>query len=134
MRSAEEQKYITGCLIWNHRLIKGLCLGHNAEEPYVFHNAQYIESAYIPGVSEKLQDEMCGAWVSFAYTGDPNHEGLSEWPPVKPDELPTMAVLDRKSEARTDHDKELINTIVDIPLGGFPGPKNMIAIFGIEPS
>ena len=111
---------------------KGTMPWHNAEEPYVFHNAQYIESAYIPGVSEKLQDQMCGAWVSFAYTGDPNHEGLPEWPPVKPDELPTM-LFDRKCEARTDHDKELIDTITDIPWG-FPGPKNMIAIFGIEPS
>ena len=33
----------------------GTLAWHNAEIPYVFHNAQYLEPSYIPGVTEKLQ-------------------------------------------------------------------------------
>ncbi len=105
---------------------------HNAEEPYVFYNADYIESAYIPQVSEKLQKIMAGAWVAFAETGDPNHEGMPAWHPVTPDSVPTM-VFDRETWEGVDHDAELIDTVPPAPRGGFPGSGIMAAIFGLEP-
>ena len=110
---------------------KGTMAWHNAEEPYVFHNAEYIESAYIPGVSEKLQDSMCGAWAAFARNGDPNHDGLPEWPPVTAEKVPTM-LFDHECEVRVDHDGELVHALPDAKWA-FPGPKNMLAIFGIKP-
>jgi para-nitrobenzyl esterase len=110
---------------------QGTMAWHNAEEPYVFHNAEYIETAYIPGVSEKLQDQVSGAWVNFARTGDPNHRGLPHWPAVKPDQVPTM-LFDRTCEVRIDHDKQLIDRLPEVPWS-FPGAKLMVAIFGIEP-
>lgn len=44
----------------------GTVAWHNAEEPFVLHNVEYMETAYIPGVNERLQDQMSGAWVSLA--------------------------------------------------------------------
>ena len=80
---------------------------HNAEEAYMFHNACYLEASYIPGVSEYLQDVMTGAWVAFAYTGDPNHPGMPIWPAVTPDAIPTI-LFDREVEVVFNHDDELM--------------------------
>jgi len=43
---------------------------HTAEAPFVFDH----------GVDDELADPICEYWVSFAKTGDPNHEGAEEWP------------------------------------------------------
>lgn len=115
-----ESPFFNGTVAW-----------HNAEEPYVFHNAEYIETAYIPGVSEKLQDRMSGAWVSFARTGNPNHDGLPDWPAVMPHSVPTM-IFDRECTMRVDHDRELIERIPEVKWA-FPGTGLMKAIFGIAP-
>ena len=110
----------------------GTVAWHNAEEPYVFRNASYIEAQYIPGVSEKLEDEVSGAWVQFAKTGDPNFPGIPEWPVVTPDHVPTMC-FDAVSDVRIDHDKELMERFPAPKPMGFPGAKNMYAIFGLKP-
>jgi para-nitrobenzyl esterase len=106
---------------------------HNAEEPYVFHNAEYIEAQYEPGVSEKLQDIMATAWVRFAGTGNPNHPGMPEWPQVKSDSCPTM-LFDRVCEVRTDHDYDLVCLTPPPSRFSFPGSGIMAAIFGIKPA
>ena len=74
---------------------------------------------------------MAGAWVAFAYTGDPNHSLLPQWHPVTPDHTPTM-LFDRVTEEVVDHDKELMALLPDASKG-FPGSKKMKAIFGVEP-
>ena len=72
---------------------------HNADEAYIFHHAEFFESEYIPGISEKLQDEMAGALVSFAYTGNPNHKGLPKWNVAEKDVIPTM-IFDKETEEK----------------------------------
>ncbi len=105
---------------------------HNAEEPYVFRNSAYIEAQYIPEVSERLEDQMAGAWTTFAATGDPNHDKIPFWPQVTADSVPTMC-FDKITDVRIDHDKELM-AIYPAPLRkGFPGSGKMYAIFGIKP-
>ena len=111
--------------------MNGVVAWHNAEEPYMFHNAEYIETAYIPGVSEKLQDQMTGAWVAFAKTGDPNHSLILQWHPVTPDHTPTM-LFDREVREGMDHDTALMGLLPD-PKPIFAGSGIMAAIFGIEP-
>ena len=111
--------------------MNGVMPWHNAEEPYMFHNAEYIETAYIPGVSERLQDQMAGAWVAFAKTGNPNHDLIPNWPAVTPDSVPTM-MFDEECEVGIDHDKKLMELLPDAPKG-FPGSKLMKAIFGVKP-
>ncbi len=89
-------------------LNKGTVPWHNMEEAYVFHNAQYLEASYIPGVSEELQDIMTGAWVAFAKTGDPNHAGMPIWHPEDGSAMATM-IFDRDTHMVYDHDKELMS-------------------------
>ena len=110
----------------------GTMAWHNADEPYCFHNAEYIEAQYIPGVSERLQDQMTGAWVAFAYNGDPNHAGLPQWDAVKPDSVPTMR-FDAVTDQKVDYDQALLDAYPAPKRGGFPGSGKMYAIFGIEP-
>ncbi len=108
----------------------GTVAWHNSEEPYVFHNAEYIEAAYIPGVSETLQDMMTTAWLDFAKTGNPNLSGMPEWKPVSKDSTPTM-VFDRISKLGIDNDKELME-LITVPETGFPLSKKMLVFYGAE--
>jgi para-nitrobenzyl esterase len=36
-----------------------------------------------------LAGEMSEAWLAFARTGDPNHEGLQTWAPFRPPDRTT---------------------------------------------
>lgn len=110
----------------------GTVAWHNAEEPYVFRNSAYIEAQYIPGVSEKLENEMSGAWVQFAATGDPNTDLIPTWPQVTADSVPTMC-FDAVTDLRVDHDKELMETYPAPKRTGFPGSGKMFAMFGVKP-
>ena len=85
----------------------GITAWHCAEIPFIFHNADCIEAAFIPGVSERLQDIMAGVWVAFAKTGDPNCTGLPEWPMVESGNVPTM-LFDKRPCVRINHDKHLL--------------------------
>jgi len=83
---------------------------HNADIPYVFHNAEYLEAFYVPGVSEKVQDVVCGAFVNFARTGDPNGEGVPAWEAVADNNGATM-LFDEDSVCKCGHDKELVELL-----------------------
>jgi para-nitrobenzyl esterase len=61
-----------------------------------------------------LADAMAGAWASFAHTGDPNHDGLAEWPPFTVPDRATMifgrdtcAVVDDPSRATREMWEEI---------------------------
>ncbi len=96
---------------------------HNAEESFMFHNASFVESAYIPGVTEQLEDAMAGAWAAFAAGGDPNHPGLPTWAPVV-DGKPATMVFDRKCEMKYGYDDALYELGLKMPDAGFnDGPK-----------
>ncbi len=101
-----ESPYKNGSLAW-----------HNLDEAFMFHNADYIEAAYIPGVTEKLQDQMAGAWVAFAKTGNPNHDLIPEWKAVTPEEVPTL-LFDKECRLGVDHDKELLELLPGMSLFG----------------
>ena len=98
---------------------------HNAEEAYMFHNACYLEASYIPGVSERLQDQMTGAWVAFAYTGDPNHPGMPKWNSVQETCGATM-IFDKETRQEVHHDDELMAAMPDKPMsiGTARAPKS----------
>ena len=83
---------------------------HNAEEAYMFHNANYLEASYIPGVSEQLQDEITGAWVAFAESGNPNHVGMPVWHETTEDNGACM-IFDRVTREEYHHDDELMEAI-----------------------
>jgi para-nitrobenzyl esterase len=51
---------------------------HGSEIAFVFDNLQ-LGKEQTPA-DLKIRDAMIGYWVQFATTGNPNHEGLPEWP------------------------------------------------------
>ncbi len=110
----------------------GTMAWHNAEEPYVFRNSAYIEAQYIPVVSERLEDQMAGAWVQFAKTGDPNFEKIPQWPQASSASVPTMC-FDEVTDLRVDHDKALMEAYPEPENKGFPGSGKMYAMFGVKP-
>lgn len=101
---------------------------HNADEAYIFHHAEFFESEYIPGISEKLQDEMAGALVSFAYTGNPNHKGLPKWNVAEKDVIPTM-IFDKETEEKINYDDKLIELVEKAGALG-PGDKGPERLYG----
>lgn len=88
---------------------------HNAEIPYVFHNADYIEPSYIPGITEHVQEIVCGCWCSFAETGRPNAADAPEWMPYTEKEH-RMMYFDVDTEVRSaDAEEELIKFMEQHP-------------------
>ncbi|MET0420471.1 MAG: carboxylesterase/lipase family protein [Acidimicrobiia bacterium] len=49
----------------------------------------------------RLNDQMNGAWIAFAHGGDPNHDGLPEWPTY---DLPRRATIRLGDDVRIDDD------------------------------
>lgn len=79
---------------------------HCADIPFFFHNTDLVEVCAFPE-AKVLEERVFGAVMSFARTGDPNHEGLPRWAAVSPDVEPTM-LFDRVCEARENYDDELL--------------------------
>ena len=110
----EERSRVASAPVYNYlfnlefSFNNGAIAFHNAEIPYVFHNADYLEALYIPEVTERLQDQMASAWVNFAKTGNPSNELMPEWVPVKDGNAACM-VFDVNTECRFHHDEELLN-------------------------
>jgi para-nitrobenzyl esterase len=80
---------------------------HCSEIPFVFHNTDKVPVCNIPGVSEKLEEQVFNAWISFASSGNPGHAGLPSWPACKPGDEATM-IFDRNCELKHNYDNELI--------------------------
>ncbi len=83
---------------------------HCAEIPFAFHNVDKVPVANIPGIAQRLEEEVAGAWINFARCGDPNHDKLAPWRPYKCNDEVTM-VFCESSRAWKDFDRELIQLI-----------------------
>lgn len=90
---------------------------HCADIPFFFHNTDRVEICSIPGVAEKLERQIFGAFMSFARTGVPAAPELPAWPSVTGTAEPTM-IFDRECEVRTNYDDELL-ALIDAALPPF---------------
>lgn len=105
---------------WESPVLDGILRStHCMEIPFVFNNADLHAS--MTGGSEEaiaLADKMSQAWINFARTGNPNAEGLPQWPAYNP-EKGAMMIFDNKCEIKYNHDKELMEFIRQFPTRGF---------------
>jgi len=84
---------------------------HCAELPLVFHNIDLIE-IYGSEACEKLQEQMCSAWVAFAHTGDPSNAALGAWPAYNA-EKGTTVVFDEEVRYEEHFDRELMRMVTE---------------------
>ena len=111
----------------------GTTAWHNAEEPFMFHNARYLESAFVPEASDKMEDAMTSAWVNFARTGNPNNDLIPEWKPVEGEgDFSYTMILDRECRLVKDHDKELMAAYPPPGPRVFAGAANNVGFSGAD--
>jgi para-nitrobenzyl esterase len=79
---------------------------HACEIAFAFDNAEICDH-YSGGTPEAfvLSKQISTAWVSFARTGNPNHDGLPHWPTYKAEHRATM-YFDTPCEVRNDPEGE----------------------------
>jgi para-nitrobenzyl esterase len=81
---------------------------HGAELPFTFHNLDSCPAVYSGERTWTFQDEIFGAWMRFAHTGDPNHEKLPvTWQPYTEAHHACM-IFGASAVCREDHDRELL--------------------------
>ncbi len=85
----------------------GVSAWHCSDIPFVFHNTCRVGNANIEGVTDQIEEQMAGALIAFARTGNPNHGDMPQWNPYTTEEPVTM-VFDRESSLRCDFDRELL--------------------------
>lgn len=80
----------------------GAC--HALEMPFVFGTTKAPTQDRFAGAGpdvDRLSQNMMDAWLSFAKTGGPGHEGIGNWPAYTAESRPTM-VFDRESGIQDD--------------------------------
>ncbi|MBV8830579.1 MAG: carboxylesterase/lipase family protein [Acidobacteriaceae bacterium] len=88
---------------------------HCCELPFCFDNTDRC-AAMTGGTPQarELAAKVSEAWINFARTGDPNHQGLPKWPAFSTDKIPTM-VLDNTCETKNDPDGTALRTVPHSP-------------------
>lgn len=86
---------------------EGVTTRHCMDIPFVFHNKALVPVCNFGEASDRLEEEISGAWISFAKKGDPWHSLLPAWPRYTAKEHAVMVFGDEKSECRVDPDASL---------------------------
>ena len=84
---------------------------HCSDLPFIFHNADIVPVANIPGVSDALQDKMAGALIAFAKTGNPAWDKDVNWPACTENKEWTMVFENTSAEAKCNFDADLQNAV-----------------------
>ncbi|HEY9551924.1 MAG TPA: carboxylesterase family protein, partial [Prevotella sp.] len=86
---------------------------HCMELPYVFNNVARcgFETDARPEAIH-LGEIMSTAWLNFARTGNPNGNGVPEWPAYTMKKKATM-VFDANNQVRYNHDAELLKVAAE---------------------
>jgi len=108
-----EMKEQNGTSCWNYLfalespIFGGLPAHHGSEIPFLLHNVERMPAAQIPDISVRVEKELSDALISFAYTGDPNHEGHTEWPRWT-NKNPATMIYDAGTRLGIGYDSELV--------------------------
>lgn len=85
---------------------------HCSDIPYVFHNTELVPSTQEKGVTEKIEKQIFDTVMAFARTGNPNHDGLPNWPSSTPENEQVM-VFGKNTSLKCNFDRELIEKAVE---------------------
>ena len=98
---------------WETPVLGGFAMAYHCSElPFVFNNITLSEMATGGGkTAQALADKMSQAWINFARTGNPNHDGLPEWPAYTRDGGATM-IFDNDPVVVNHHDRELMSLLL----------------------
>ncbi len=75
---------------------------HSAEFSYSFHTLKYWNRPFIE-TDYKLEETMSEYWVNFIKTGNPNGDGLPEWPAFNQNDPMLMELGDEIQSSRPPH-------------------------------
>lgn len=97
---------------WDTPIHGGFAMSYHCSEiPFVFNNINLSPAASAGGVeAKKLEERISKAWINFARTGNPNHEGLPLWPAFTQENGHTM-ILGNKCEVRENFDYKLLSLL-----------------------
>jgi para-nitrobenzyl esterase len=110
---AAERRYEAGhaptymyLFTWESDYLGGLFkASHAMEIPFVFDNVDRVPMTGERPDRQQLADTMSRAWVAFARNGNPNYDGLPEWPAYTPERRATM-LFDVPSRVDNDPARE----------------------------
>lgn len=119
LRQVEVKAAGGGAPVWNYMfayygtaLDGKLTATHCMELPYVFNNvtrASSMTGATLEAI--QLGNSMSSAWINFARTGNPNVEGMPEWPAYTADSKATMIFDAPVSEVKYAYDRKLLEVV-----------------------
>lgn len=97
---------------WDTPIHGGFAMSYHCSEiPFVFSNTSLSPAASAGGSEVKeLEERISKAWINFARTGNPNHEGLPSWPAFTRENGNTM-IFGNKCEVRKDFDYKLLSLL-----------------------
>jgi para-nitrobenzyl esterase len=86
---------------------------HCLDIPFVFYNTDVHASMTGGGAdARELSTKVSNAWINFARSGNPNHNGIPKWPAFEPNHGATM-IFDKVCEARDAPDSEEMRVMVE---------------------
>ena len=91
----------------------GSAAWHCSDIPYFFGNIEKAPYTNSIPYAEKLQSEMFGAFLAFAKTGDPNHDGMKYWDPSTETQIHTM-LFGKDTHQEINHDEKLMAKLKEV--------------------
>ena len=88
----------------------GTPMWHSGDIPFAFHNVSRVPVSDFGPAADVLEEQLSGAFLSFAETGIPRQAILPEWPAYTDESRATM-LFDEHCEVRVDYDRDLVNLL-----------------------